>query len=366
MNKSTIKLNNNKCYDYYCPPDPPLPPYPIPPSPPSPSNPLKAIGIFNFDPNIDFVTVQSYYTYWYLNPDFIKFPMLDYKGDIQLALELLETYYNLGYRIFINAFFSDDILLYYLDWFKNHPDAIGINDSSISPLLAVPKNFYRIVPVLNQADNFFKYINPSRYIYYIYAPGPTSDFYVQYMSDLYGADRLKLYPVDSIDQLTIPLLQQFLIDSNDQDVICLYLRPEWYTTYYDLYNGDLNFLGNQLLFVGAGTDFAPITGDIAQTKLNFKLFLSTPSFSNTQPLFNSNSFDGNSNINVFLLLKKFEFQLSLDTTPSYVNILQFNEFNDLKYFSNTIQQYQKDPDFFIDISIFIKDPLLGTFYADII
>ena len=84
--------------------------------------------------------------YWDNYPqEFTKCPIVDTQGILSINLQLLDEYYNLGFRYFV-GFTSSNIMQGVLQWFDFHPDAVGFTNYGNADILSIPKNIYRIKP----------------------------------------------------------------------------------------------------------------------------------------------------------------------------------------------------------------------------
>ena len=119
------------------------------------SKKLKTVGLLELTGSVSFddedkALKQTFEYYWKnakkFGLDFEEFPIYDTKGDVKTNLKLLNRFYKKGYRIFI-GFPRSSILAKVMDWFKQHPDAVGISATSTARSLAVKKNIYRMTPI---------------------------------------------------------------------------------------------------------------------------------------------------------------------------------------------------------------------------
>jgi hypothetical protein len=141
------------------------------------SKKLKTVGLLEltgpFDQE-DAGLKQTFEYYWKnakkYGLDFEEFPIYDTKGDVKTNLKFLNRFYKKGYRIFI-GFSRSSILTKVMDWFKQHPDAVGISATSTAYSLAVKKNIYRMTPIEAgiriSLENDIKN-DPNLKIYYLY------------------------------------------------------------------------------------------------------------------------------------------------------------------------------------------------------
>jgi hypothetical protein len=93
---------------------------------------------------IDNAIAKTFRYYWdkkkYPSLSFKPFPIENTSGLIDKTLLLLDKYYAKGFRLFI-GFNRSNILVDVLNWFDNHPDAIGISLNSDASSLSIKKMF---------------------------------------------------------------------------------------------------------------------------------------------------------------------------------------------------------------------------------
>jgi len=143
------------------------------------SKSLKTVGLLELTGSVSFddedLALKQTFEYYWKNDkkfglDFEEFPICNTKGDVNLTLKLLNRFYKKGYRVFI-GFSRSSILAKVLDWFKQHPDAVGISATSAAYSLAVKKNIYRMMPIDEGIQNSLEEDirnDPTLKIYYLY------------------------------------------------------------------------------------------------------------------------------------------------------------------------------------------------------
>jgi branched-chain amino acid aminotransferase len=143
------------------------------------SKKLKTVGLLELTGSVSFddedLALKQTFEYYWKNDkkfglDFEEFPICNTKGDVNLTLKLLNRFYKKGYRVFI-GFSRSSILAKVLDWFKQHPDAVGISATSAAYSLAVKKNIYRMMPIDEGIQNSLEEDirnDPTLKIYYLY------------------------------------------------------------------------------------------------------------------------------------------------------------------------------------------------------
>jgi hypothetical protein len=339
----------------------------------------KAIALFeltNYSNNIDTIFNDSLYYYWYKNPNFPKFPVIDTEHSIPKTLELLDLYYSQGYNIFL-GFSRSSVITAVVDWFNNHPDAVGISlwSTAIS-LNTVSRNIYRTIPSDDTiVDAVIPYlpITAIGNVYYIYTVGETATEDVLTKLQNETTITLLTYPVaEDNSNLTVNDLQVFFTTASPNDVVVVYLFDN--QPYYDLYNATptpLTFSGNQYDIVN--TQLPSINGT-AQTALNDKLFYIQNTYPNTALLWRENakyltvkaggSITTSTGLaNALLMINYFQKGKNIGLLPSYSAVLQFNQYKDIEYPAFLFRKYQKSENTFVESSISFDDPLLGSFQA---
>lgn len=343
----------------------------------------KAIALFelSINPNpVDPIYRDSLYYFWYKNNSFPKFPIIDTEGDINKTINLLDTYYNQGYRIFL-GFSRSSVLTAVVSWFNAHPLAVGISlwSSAIS-LKNVSRNIYRTIPSDDAIVNAVLPYLPNKTVgnvFYIYTKDELSPeetlIILESQSDL----NIIPYAVDPNIPLTVSDLQTFFDDNNasDKDVVVLELFDD--ESYFDLYSNGLNFLGNQYDIINS--NLPSINGTTGQEKLNDKLFYIKNQYSNTSLLFRENAdylttrSGGDTYItsaglsNALSMIDYFQKGKNVGLLGSFSAILQFNTFKDIQYPSFLFRVYKMLPiNNFVPNYISFNDPLLGSFEADFV
>ncbi len=361
------KIICNCCYKYV-----PLPPPPIPPKPIE----KKAIALLEFDElNGDQYIIDSIYFTWYQDDSLPKFPIIKTNATIENNLELLNKYYNEGYRYFL-GFSRSTILAGVLQWFLDHPDTIGISLNSGAISLSVPKNVYRLISTLYSLLPITDFYSKNAdIIYYIYNENElvSRDMKLLLENDPLTKDRLRIYPIINDSSYNVDDLTNFLQDSKPNDIIFLGIfEPELYS---NLYNNGLLFEGNQYTLVGIPLNVNEFEEPCASI-LNLKYFNVGNIYTNSSLLYRENyeylvnkygTDADNGNIqNALKMIQYFLLNKNINYLGSYNGTLQFDINNDLKYPSYLIEQYVKEFKALTKYSIFFDDPLLGKFEANFV
>ncbi len=357
--------NSHHCYNP-CPPIPPVPPKPIE---------KKAIALLEDikSESGDLYVVESLYFSWYQDSSFPKFPIIETDSTVENNIELLNKYYNEGYRYFL-GFSRSTIVEGVLQWFLEHPDTIGISINSGAQSLTVPKNIYRMTtPLISVIPTLENLSLNANNVYYIYNQDELISQDLKKLLELNPLikDKLKLYPIVNDLSYNVSDLSNFLSGSSSNDIIFLGIfEPELYS---DLYNNGLLFEGNQYTVVGILLNVNDFI-EPCKSILDKKYFNIGNIFTNTSLLYRENEeylikkygtdADVGNVQNAIKMIQYFLLNKNIDYLGSYNGTLQFDINKDLKYSSYLIEQYIKEINGFRKYSIFFDDPLLGKFEAN--
>ena len=337
--------------------------------------PIALLELTNYSNNIDTIYQQSLYFYWYNNPGFKPFPIIDTKSSIPYTLELLNKYYDEGYRIFL-GFSRSSVLITTLQWFDEHPDAVGISVWSAAIGLRIKKNIYRMDPSDNYiVESITPELEKARTVYYIYTGYELAALNVLKILQENSKINLKTYAIEKDNiNLTVSDLTNFFVGSNEDDVTLLYIFDE--QPYFNLYNENppLNFPGKQYDIINGGTPKIYGTG---QDILNNKLYYIQSISPNTSILWRENAnyltkkYDtvttSSGLCNALNMINYLLQGKSVELLGSYSGVLQFDPITkDILYPSYLKRLYEKKVNNFVNNSIIFDDPLLGKFEAILI
>ena len=338
------------------------------------NNILKTAGLLELTgpfSNDDTAKKKTFEYYWdrkckYSLP-FNKFPIYNTKGSIKRNLKLLNCLYKCGYRIFV-GFSRSSILVEVLDWFKKHPDAIGISLTSTASNLAIAKNIYRLTPIdegiiVNLEENIKT--NPSLSIYFMYEVGDffSTDYLASFKKNPEINKRLIVCSFN--ERITTTSLSKCLVNSKTTDFIV---------------NGTVNY-GFLEVFDTQNYTVPPYIYDSIGSK--------HPDFTaiQSQNLKGKYSYFSYKGVNTAFLWRKgledltnknfapqgfdalqVQTQLSLKQNPNYLEgaagVLQFDLITkDRKFFSVLREDFTDTKEWRLNSLIF-DDPLLGDFIAD--
>ncbi len=317
----------------------------------------------------DIVVKNTFQFYWKnYNSEFKAFPIIDTKSDLNITLNLLENYYNNGYRYFV-GFSRSTIVSGVLDWFNNHPEAIGISSTSTAPILNIPKKIYRMTPnddyILNSV---LPQLESSSKVYYIYTAGEVAMLNILSLlkSNPIISPKLITFAVNPDNSnLTVQNIENLFENPDESQSILLYLldRPP----YIDLYNQGLTFPGQQYDILGIQPP--QIIGEAA-IQLNNKYNVTAYKGTNTSIIwrdgYNSLGEDNYSivSLNILNLLNTLVLKENVSNINSHFGILQFDPVSrDIIYPSFLVEILQNNQ--FINKYLIVNDPLLGTYNANL-
>lgn len=320
----------------------------------------------------DTVVKETLQFYWKNYPsEFKRFPIIDTKGDVNNTINLLENYYNNGYRYFY-GFSRSSMLESVLDWFNNHPDAIGFSSTSFTPELAIPKKIFRMSPVFTE---YFKAIQPqlknANAVFFLYTlgeAGPESE--KTYLESLLAEGEINTLYTFGVtpENLTVENINNFFqsnnISSNDIVLFNIFDRA----SYIDLYNNSLTCPAQQYDIVS----FQPaiITGEAAiqlKDKYNAILFAGTNSSIIWRAGYDTLGVDNYSvvTLNVLNMLNTLVFDENIDNINSHSGVLQFDPVSrDVLYPTFIVEKFNGNT--YDTIYLYVEDPLLGNYIANFV
>ena len=358
----------------------------------SPNKPFigKTIALLDlgYSNPLDNLTKVSLYYYWYQDTTLPNFPIIDITGftSSQLA-NLLTSYYNKGYRIFLGPNFgyllnTPDIL----NWFSLYTDTFCLSLYSAVSIPNVPKNVYSFFASDNDTITLLlSKILQSEKIYLIYTYDEEVGIIVNNILKQVCSAAGKPYksfpinnPADlSNNTLTVPnMLNFFGIDPSNnpvttKDAIIILTNTDL-QNYLNLYN-DVSM--NQIVAPQYDTTgnnnniLIPTNG----TVLNKNFYSVIEAYPNTSCLWNENNqyltnkyVNNNNTISYQLLnsLKMIQYILKgkdFKLLGSHSGCFQFGTNNKIKFVSRLFKQYQSENNTFINYQIIFNDPLLGAF-----
>ena len=348
----------------------------------------KAIALLEINnPNLNFDTILNYavYHYWNYNKTLPRFPIINtYKeGDddatiIQKNIDLLNKYYNDGYRIFL-GFSRSTILNGIQTWLDTHKDVVALScfSTSIDSNLMnrTNTNVYRLEYSDNYiVDTILPVINTYEKVFYIYSGNENAAININKYIQKNIKTKLLSYNIDIPGNYTASKINDFFRDNgvSENSVAVSYIFNE--PNYYDLYNStDLKHYPKiQYSILNQSTPI--IKGLNAQEKLNGLNYILTAS-PNTSKIWRdnasylSNKFNTDTNsaslLDAIKMIQYLQNKKPTNVLGSHNGTLQFNDKGDRMFPSYLQLNYNKDTNKFINKSIRFNDPLLGTFEADL-
>jgi len=341
----------------------------------------------------DITVSETFNYYWDKYPDLfgkiqIIYTDVDENGNIitdntkiiENNIKYLNEYYNKGYRVFI-GFSRSTILAGVLPWFENvGTKAKGISLNSSSSSLDFPKPVYRLQIDDNKIIDSLNFIltNASK-IYYIYGEGEVATINVLNYLELLYPGRIIPFPVkpDS-SNLTLENIKNLYKDVDDKSVSIMYMfantqQKDFVNLFNDSYPMPTTTFDIVL------SNYPKINETSKNALINKFNYLVNVSFS-TAELFR----EGLESLkelfstyvpNALLLINNLAVNQGVTSLPADNSILQFNENNDIKYFTflNTIysktdkgeyyykQEFYSIYDPIVDRQLFYVNPPLSTF-----
>jgi hypothetical protein len=338
-----------------------------------PPNELNAVfllelsdGTLKISDNLLKTTIEYY---WNNYPaEFQKCPIVDTKGEQTILEEQLNKYYEAGYRNFI-GFSAALVLKQSLDWFNNHPDAIGISTKAgTKDLNHNPKNIYRTT---NSDDIRITPIIPfikNKTIYYIYEnglPNPElTNVDLQNMKTKGEIVNVFSYKLD----ITLDNMKTFLSNAKPDDVIINYLfnsRDKFINCFSKNIYGDnrLQIQCTQYDINGSEPNIPIYCQDILNEKyriLTFDGIGSSILYRNGDKDLGVNFFsDGLRVLNMLITIKNNE---SVGCCTSHFGVIEFDPVTKTILYNNSTIKQLKDG-VFDPIYLYVEDPYVGTYEA---
>lgn len=303
--------------------------------------------------------------YWSTYPElFPKFPIINYKFDengniikdynatINNVLKLLDEYYAKGFRTFIG--FNSSQLTSLLSWFQEHPDTNGISLFSSDDSLSIPKNIYRLQPPDSSILNSLTLkLDKARTIYYFYLENSVYGTSILKELEIKYSDKLKTFVVNnpSQDNLTEENLKKFYAGASSDDISLIFIGTIKY--YLDLFNSTfpmvtptygINVGSDNVTVNNSTTGITLESANAIAGKYHYVDFISL----DTSLLFRKALEDLTVSDfvtaipNCLLMVNYLARDLNILSIPAYNSILEFNENNDLKYYTVSNFLFVKD------------------------
>jgi hypothetical protein len=301
-------------------------------------------------------------------------PVTDNTKIIENNIKYLNEYYNKGYRLFI-GFGVSNILAGVLPWFKSiGTQAQGISLTSVSVSLSNPKPIYRLKPNNTTIVNTLDFIlRDASKIYYIYSKNQLASLEVlTYLEKLYPG-KIIPYPVNpDSSNLTLSNIKEYYkdVDKNSTSIMGLNIGTNQ-TDFVNIFNDSYPMPTTTYDIV---TNSYPQINEISKNALVNKYnFLNNISFS-TSKLFRDGLDSLKKNFstyvpNALLLINNLAVNGDITTLPAHNSILEFNENNDIKYYTflNTIYSKDDKGNYYYKEDFYsVYDPIVGKqlFYVN--
>ncbi len=319
------------------------------------------------------ITVKNTLEFYWKNypKEFKSFPIIDTRGDIELTIKYLDSFYAKGYRFFY-GFSRSSIVEKVLEWFNLHPDATGFSSTSFTPELSIPKKIFRMSPIFN---DYFKSIetqldsaNAVFFLYTLGESGPESE--KRYLEELLNQGKINtLYTFGvTTTNLTVENINNFFLSNNisSNDIVLFNIFDR--NSYINLYNNGLTCPAQQYDIVS----FQPaiITGQAAielQNKYNAILFAGTNTSVIWRAGYNSLGVDKYSvvTLNVLNMLNTLVTDQNVENIYSHSGVLEFDPITrDIIYPSFIVQKFNGVN--YINTYLYVISPLLGNYQANFI
>jgi len=331
--------------------------------------------------------LDTYNYYWDLYPDLfgriqIVYTDIDENGNqiidnkiiIQNNIKYLNEYYSKGYKLFI-GFCISTILKGVLPWFETIGiEAKGISMTSSAISLNFPKSVYRLAISDNKiVDSLNSILTNASKIYYVYSENQiASQDTLLYLESLYPG-KIILYSVKfNSSNLTLVNIQNLYkdVDANSITIMNMFIDTQQ-SDFVNLFN-DSYPMPNSTFDICQNNP-PKINESSKNALINKYTFLSNVSFS-TSKLFR----DGLDSLkelfstyvpNALLLINKLAVNGNIKTLPAHNSILEFDENNDIKYFTFLNSIYSKDDKgeyYYKQYFYSVYDPIVGKqiFYVN--
>jgi hypothetical protein len=309
--------------------------------------------------------VESFNYYWTLYPNFITFEIVDNKDNIPYLIELLDKYYQEGYRIFFGPVTSKNTQGI-ISWFSNpiHSDAICLTPIAASSSLILPENMYKLQPSNFYFLDYIQQVTSATRVFYFYNPSQLvcSDFLTE-LQNRYGSSNIITYPVITGAELNATDVQTFFNNNSiapiNDIVIEFLINGNQRQIYFDLFK-TVN-IGNVQQFSVIPTNFPNVTNDVVNLYNNYSVIF-LESLNSTSILNESitelGSFYAVSSLTSLYLLTLFANNESIDNAYYYGEVVPwFDDNNGIKYWSYNIFMYNSNG--LSKTNIYLNDPSYG-------
>ena len=285
----------------------------------------------------------------------------------------LNEYYNKGYRLFIG--FGSDTLAALLPWFtKVGTQAKGISLNSSASFLNFPKPVYRLqVDDNKNIDSLNSILTNASKIYYIYSELQlTAKDFLSYLESLYPGRIIPYLVKTDSSNLTLENIKNLYKDADNDSVSIMYLnKGTQQSDFVNVFNDSYPMPTPTYDIILTGY---PVIKETSKNALINKYnYLANISFS-TAVLFR----EGLNSLkelfstyvpNALLLINALAINVDITTLPADNSILEFNENNDIKYYTflNSIYSKNDKGEYYYKTEFYlVYDPIVGrqTFYVN--
>jgi hypothetical protein len=321
-----------------------------------------------------FEYIWSKYSYKYPSIQIIDTSKDIYTGDIIINnnkiidnnIAYLNKYYSNGYRIFL-GFSRSTILSGVLSWFNSHSQAIGISLSSSSDALSIPKPIYRLQsPDSKILTSLKSQLDSAPTIYYIYSANENaSQILLINLNTLYPTKIKSLSVLNDSTNLTLENIKSLYNNVNTNDITIQYLFvANQGETFINLFSSlypmptqtyDISISGIPPIYISSRD------GLINKYKYVSYISLTTSILyrDGYNTLGNNFTFDVPNSLEMINVINQYS-NNKLSSISAHNSIIEFDENNDVKYYSINVITYT-DGYYFKKYSYNIYDPIAGYF-----
>jgi hypothetical protein len=286
----------------------------------------KIMALLNFNDTTYDVPIKKTIEYYIENvPMFYDFPIIDTKGDKNMLIDLLNQYYNEGYRYFYGFTISPE-LNYVLDWFNKHPDAQGISNQSLAPSLAIPKTVFRMLNSEITNIQFEQMIEGCDSVYFIY--NINNQTFVSWnnllssMCEVYNINYIS-YSISNTTNLSTQInniitnINNNVVSNSFEQISILNSLAEWQDQYFNSFTSETQIINNTIYYTITNS-LPAITNNDSKAYFNniLKIIVNTANL-NSSPLWRQGLNNLNSQFN-YATLNAMSILYKLDKSDGFV------------------------------------------------
>ncbi len=329
---------------------------------------LELSGLNSYDTGLN----KSLNYFWENNNDFVRFPVYDTGSTVDKTLELLQKYYDEGYRVFM-ACSRSGMLVQTINWFLEHPDAIGLSQQSNTLNLDYPKNVYRFKPSISFftdciSQELHATVDRGGRIFYLFANDPTMLNARDILIATYGESNVLLFrTTPDYSNFTKENVTNFFYSNNinSLDSVVVLFYPKEQQEYVDFFDSTLDIPCNQYDIQGVSF---PVMNPSTTTLTNKYYYtnignITTSKLWNDGQAYLENVYSTNC-LNMLYFMTNYVKNVDVTNLYAYNSVLTFNENNDIKYGCIELYLYTGMTVPYEIFKIFLNDPLYNkiTFY----